>query len=87
MAPILTLHAGDAKASYREHPIEVARKALLEAADLEEASNPASSTALSMRLAARSFPRRGPITKGGERWHGSPDTSACGGEIGARSTT
>ncbi len=32
MAPILTLHQGDAEASFVEHPTEVARKALIAAA-------------------------------------------------------
>ena len=35
MAPTLTLHQGDARAVYAEHPVEVARKALLAAGDLE----------------------------------------------------
>lgn len=35
MATVLTLHQGDAEASFTEHPIEVARRALLEAAEIE----------------------------------------------------
>jgi len=31
----LTLHLGDAEASFEEHPIEIARKALIAAAELE----------------------------------------------------
>jgi hypothetical protein len=36
-SPVLTLHHGEAHAEYKytEHPIEVARKALMAAADLE----------------------------------------------------
>lgn len=32
----LTLHQGDQEAEYEEHPVEVARRALLEAAKLED---------------------------------------------------
>ena len=35
MAPALTLHHGDRQAQYVEHPTEVARKALLAAAEVE----------------------------------------------------
>jgi hypothetical protein len=35
MAPVLTLHQGDEKAFFAEHPIEVARKALIAAAEIE----------------------------------------------------
>lgn len=35
--PILKLHQGDEAASFVEHPMEVARKALRAAADLETA--------------------------------------------------
>lgn len=35
MPPTLTLHHGDAKAEYVEHPVEVARRMLIAAAELE----------------------------------------------------
>jgi len=35
MAPVLKLHQGDAVAEYQEHPTEVARRALMAAADVE----------------------------------------------------
>jgi len=35
MAPALTLHHGDLEAEYVEHPTEVARKALIAAAEVE----------------------------------------------------
>jgi len=37
MAPALTLHHGDQQAQYVEHPTEVARKALMAAAEVETA--------------------------------------------------
>jgi hypothetical protein len=61
MAPVLTLHQGDEKADYVPHPIEVARRLLVEAADDE-----ADLVASELRLLAASLPRRAPIRKGGE---------------------
>jgi hypothetical protein len=34
--PVLTLHQGDAQASYTEHPTETARKAMITAAGAED---------------------------------------------------
>lgn len=36
MATVLTLHHGAAERTFTEHPIEVARRALLEAAEIED---------------------------------------------------
>lgn len=56
MTPILTLHHGDAEASFSEHPTETARKALIAAARIE---NPR--LADQLRRFAETLPRRGPI--------------------------
>jgi hypothetical protein len=61
MAPVLKLHQGDAEASYEEHPVEVARKALFAAAELENENWSAA-----LRRAASLLPERGPIVRGGE---------------------
>jgi hypothetical protein len=61
MAPFLTLHQGDQQAEYVEHPTEVARKALMVAAEVE---NPRWA-ALLVRF-AESLPPRPAIMKGGE---------------------
>jgi hypothetical protein len=45
--PALTLHQGDNHREYEEHPTEIARRAMLAAADVEEGL-----LALSMRMAA-----------------------------------
>jgi hypothetical protein len=60
MAPVLTLHQGDAEASFVEHPTEVARKALMAAADLETGRWPEL-----LRRVASELPFRAPITKAG----------------------
>jgi hypothetical protein len=59
----LTLYHGDAAAEFTEHPVEVARRALREAADHEERSGGEDLAGLMRRL-ARLMPRRGPIRKG-----------------------
>jgi hypothetical protein len=63
----LTLHQGENTREYTQHPIEVARRALCEAADLEEAAD-RDRLASSMRRVADSLPPRDPImaTEGGE---------------------
>lgn len=53
MAPVLTLHQNDAEQQFEEHPTEVARRALMAAAAVEEGL-----LALAMRQAAQSLPRR-----------------------------
>lgn len=58
MAPVLTLHQGENKQEYVEHPIEVARRALLAAAELEGGHLDR------CRRIAELLPRRGPIRKG-----------------------
>jgi hypothetical protein len=58
MAPTLTLHQGDQRAEYVEHPIEMARRALLAAAELESGRWPEL-----LRGTARNLPERGPIMK------------------------
>jgi hypothetical protein len=59
MATVLTLHQGDETADYVPHPIEVAREALLAAADLEPGH-----LASSLRRVAGLLPKRAPIKKG-----------------------
>jgi hypothetical protein len=59
MAPMLTLHQGEAKQEFVEHPIEVARQLLMAAADRE-----ADLVASELRLLASSLPRRAPIKAG-----------------------
>ena len=64
MATVLTLHHGDCTREFVEHPIEVARKALLEAAVLEEQRGDATSAlnwADIMRRVASSLPERRPM--------------------------
>jgi hypothetical protein len=58
--PALTLHQGDNHREYEEHPVEVARRALREAALLEEAESTdnGDSWASLMRRAASSLPKR-----------------------------
>jgi len=56
MAPVLKLHQGDRSAEYEEHPTEIARRALMAAADAEDGL-----LALSMMQAAQSLPRRDKI--------------------------
>jgi hypothetical protein len=57
----LTLHQGDNRAEYTEHPIEIARKALMAAADVER-----DDWSGVLRRFASALPERGPILKGGE---------------------
>jgi hypothetical protein len=68
--PALTLHQGEASRQFVEHPIEVARKALLEAADLEGRHSDALGSPLTwpdlMRRFASSLPKRGPVEKAAE---------------------
>jgi hypothetical protein len=52
----LTLHQGDEQAEYVEHPTEVARRALLDAAAVETED-----WAAVIRRAASALPRRGPV--------------------------
>ena len=59
MATVLTLHQGDEKADYVPHPMEVARRALMDAARDEEPA-----LALALRRFAVGLPPRGPIRKG-----------------------
>ena len=61
MAPVLTLHQGDAEASFVEHPTETARRALMAAAQVEGGRWPEL-----CRRFARALPDRAPIMKGGE---------------------
>jgi len=58
MAPTLILHQGDAQAEYVEHPTEVARKALMAAAEIESGRWPEL-----IRNAARLLPDRRSILK------------------------
>jgi len=61
MAAALTLRQGDHRAEYVEHPMEVARKALLAAADLE-----AGEWSCACRGIAELLPDRSAIMKGGD---------------------
>lgn len=54
----LTLHQGDAEASFEEHPIEVARRALFAAAELED-----DDWAYNLRRFARVLPSRTRIAR------------------------
>jgi hypothetical protein len=58
--PLLTLHQGDQRATYAEHPTAAARRALIEAADCER--DPEWSS-LFLRFAS-SLPDRAPLRKG-----------------------
>ena len=61
MPPALTLHQGDAKAEYVEHPTEIARKALMAAAEVEwKQDRP---FAYQLERFARTSPRREPIRR------------------------
>jgi hypothetical protein len=57
----LTLLQGNAEQAFEEHPTEIARKALIAAADLETGA-----FADQLHRFAATFPRRGAIRKGGE---------------------
>jgi hypothetical protein len=57
----LTLHQGTAEQVYAEHPIEIARRALREAAEAEGPD-----WASIMLRVASALPERGPIMKKGE---------------------
>jgi hypothetical protein len=59
--PALTLHHGEAERTFEEHPIEVARKALLDAAETE-----GSDWAGVMLRFASALPHRGAILRGDE---------------------
>lgn len=62
--PALTLHQGDRKQEFVEHPVEIARRALNEAAKLDyDAGNLRWASLLSS--AASALPNREPIMKGG----------------------
>ncbi len=65
MAPILTLHHGEAEAIFTEHPIEIARRALLEAAELESQSGGALAEEwmYTLKRIAKALPHREPITR------------------------
>lgn len=60
MAPALTLHHGDQRAEYVEHPTGVARRALMAAARVEHGR-----LADQLRRFAEMLPDR-PVMKGGE---------------------
>ena len=53
--PTFTLHHGERSATFQEHPVEVARRALLAAADLENEAGPWAGL---MRRVASSLPDR-----------------------------
>jgi hypothetical protein len=59
-SPVLTLHQGDARQTFTEHPIETARKALEAAASVETGE-----LADVLARFARRLPDRGPIANGG----------------------
>ncbi len=63
-----TLHQGEAKQEFTEHPVETARRALTEAARMEYESGTADGIAWAslMSRVASSLPNRPPIVKGGE---------------------
>ena len=63
MTSSLTLHQGDEQREFVEHPIEIARRALLDAATLEETADHDTSAPWAgvMRRFASSLPNRGPI--------------------------
>lgn len=62
MPPTLTLHQGDGlRADYTEHPIEVARKALIAAAEMESGRWPDL-----LRQTASLLPERSRIMRGEE---------------------
>ncbi len=63
MAVVLTLHQGDAERTFSQHPIEIARRALLEAADFEERSGGETSVdwAAPLRRFANALPERGMV--------------------------
>jgi hypothetical protein len=61
MAPALTLHQGDQQAVYVEHPTEVARRALMAAAEVETFD-----WAQILQRVASALPHRPAIMKGGE---------------------
>jgi hypothetical protein len=65
MAPTLTLHQGEARAEYVEHPIEVARRALREAARLEweSGTDRGRSWAGTLARIVDSLPERAPIKR------------------------
>jgi hypothetical protein len=54
----LTLIDGDAQQAFEEHPTEIARKALMAAAEVETDGWPEL-----LRRSARALPKRGPILK------------------------
>jgi hypothetical protein len=58
MAPTLTLHQGDAQVAYVEHPTEVARRAMLAAAEFETGRWPEL-----FRRFADALPERPPIKR------------------------
>lgn len=60
MTPVLVLHHGDAQASYEDHPMEVARPALMAAARLERPR-----LAGQLRRIAQALPDRAPMTTPG----------------------
>ncbi len=57
---VLTLHQRDERKTYTEHPTEVARRALMDAADVETPR-----VAASLRRVAESLPDRKSIRKHG----------------------
>ena len=56
----LTLHQGESKREFVEHPTEVARKALIAAAEVET-----DDWAAILRRVALALPRRESVTRGG----------------------
>ena len=57
----LTLVQGDAEQAFQQHPMEVARRALMAAADLESED-----WAARLRRVAAALPSRGSIKKGSD---------------------
>ena len=57
MATLLTLHQGDAHRIFTEHPVEVARRAVVEAADAEDAAGQREWAGI-MRRFASALPQR-----------------------------
>lgn len=56
MPPTLTLHQGDAQAAYGEHPVVTARKALMDAAEVEGSGD--RHLASQLERFARALPKR-----------------------------
>lgn len=57
--PVLTLHQGNASLSFSEHPIETARRLLIDAAEIEPR------LASQLRRVASLLPERAPLPQAG----------------------